>query len=75
MTSSRSFLPKVNSVTQLQLWFFAHLSFVAAFKLLTSSHSPMFADWQGKAEDEDLTIWEDNWDDDNIEDDFSKQLK
>ncbi|KAI1289364.1 putative 26S proteasome complex subunit sem1 [Halotydeus destructor] len=32
-------------------------------------------DWQGKADDDDLTIWEDNWDDDDIEDDFSKQLK
>lgn len=26
-------------------------------------------------EDEPLNIWEDNWDDDNIEEDFSKQLK
>lgn len=32
-------------------------------------------DWQGKDNDEELTIWEDNWDDDDIEDDFSKQLK
>jgi len=32
-------------------------------------------DGQGKGEDEDLTIWEDNWDDDNVEDDFCKQLK
>lgn len=34
-----------------------------------------FIDGQGKGEDEDLTIWEDNWDDDNVEDDFCKQLK
>ena len=33
------------------------------------------ADFVEKADDEDLTIWEDNWDDDNIEDDFCKQLK
>ncbi|XP_076368545.1 suppressor of exocyst mutations 1 [Tachypleus tridentatus] len=33
-------------------------------------------DWTGKAEDdEDVNVWEDNWDDDNIEDDFSKQLR
>ena len=30
---------------------------------------------EGQADEEDLTIWEDNWDDDNIEEDFSKQLK
>ena len=33
------------------------------------------ADWQEKDCDEDLSIWEDNWDDDDVEDDFSKQLK
>ena len=26
-------------------------------------------------EDEDENVWEDNWDDDNIEDDFNLQLK
>jgi len=26
-------------------------------------------------EEEDVKVWEDNWDDDNIEDDFSSQLK
>jgi hypothetical protein len=32
--------------------------------------------WTGKAEDEDeVKVWEDNWDDDNIEDDFSQQLR
>ena len=32
--------------------------------------------WTGKAEEEDdIKVWEDNWDDDNIEDDFSQQLK
>lgn len=35
----------------------------------------MSAEFVEKADDEDLTIWEDNWDDDNIEDDFCKQLK
>jgi 26 proteasome complex subunit DSS1 len=33
--------------------------------------------WNSKAgeEEEDVKVWEDNWDDDNIEDDFSVQLK
>ncbi|XP_021568661.1 26S proteasome complex subunit SEM1 [Carlito syrichta] len=29
-------------------------------------------DWAGLHEDEDAHVWEDNWDDDNVEDDFSK---
>ncbi len=34
------------------------------------------ADWTKKDEDEkDLNVWEDNWDDDNLEDDFSVQLR
>ena len=33
-------------------------------------------DWTGKAEDEtDVNVWEDNWDDDDVEDDFSVQLR
>jgi len=33
-------------------------------------------DWTGADEDQgDVNVWEDNWDDDNIEDDFSQQLK
>ena len=32
-------------------------------------------DWAGLDEDEDAHIWEDNWDDDNVEDDFSNQLR
>ncbi|BFZ22560.1 hypothetical protein BsWGS_25599 [Bradybaena similaris] len=33
-------------------------------------------DWTGEEEaPEDISVWEDNWDDDNIEDDFSKQLR
>jgi hypothetical protein len=35
-----------------------------------------FSDWTGKDEDEeDISVWEDNWDDDNVEDDFSMQLR
>merc|ERR1711909_14571 len=33
-------------------------------------------DWGAAEEDaEDVNVWEDNWDDDNIEDDFSQQLR
>ncbi|XP_077862345.1 26S proteasome complex subunit SEM1-like [Saccoglossus kowalevskii] len=33
-------------------------------------------DWGGEDEDQDdVNVWEDNWDDDNVEDDFSKQLR
>ncbi|KAE8596297.1 hypothetical protein XENTR_v10016043 [Xenopus tropicalis] len=32
-------------------------------------------DWTGLDEDEDTHVWEDNWDDDNVEDDFSNQLR
>ncbi|CAG2172792.1 unnamed protein product [Oppiella nova] len=32
--------------------------------------------WKEKCEtEEEVNLWEDNWDDDNIEEDFSKQLK
>ncbi|XP_044794371.2 26S proteasome complex subunit SEM1 [Bubalus bubalis] len=32
-------------------------------------------DWAGLDEDEDAHVWEDNCDDDNVEDDFSNQLR
>uniref|UniRef100_A0A8C0IIB1 26S proteasome complex subunit SEM1 n=1 Tax=Bubo bubo TaxID=30461 RepID=A0A8C0IIB1_BUBBB len=32
-------------------------------------------DWTGLDEDEDAHVWEDNWDDDNVEDDFSNQAE
>ncbi|XP_004643862.1 26S proteasome complex subunit SEM1-like [Octodon degus] len=32
-------------------------------------------DWTGMDEDEDAHVLEDNWDDDNVEDDFSNQLQ
>lgn len=36
----------------------------------------MSLDWTGADEDQgDVNVWEDNWDDDNIEDDFSQQLR
>ena len=34
------------------------------------------ADWAGGEEDgTDVNVWEDNWDDDNVEEDFSQQLR
>lgn len=33
-------------------------------------------DWKDKDKDEqDISVWEDNWEDDNVEDDFNKQLR
>ena len=33
-------------------------------------------DWTGAEEDDtDVNVWEDNWDDDDIEEDFSQQLR
>ncbi len=34
------------------------------------------SEWQAADEDEeDNHLWEDDWDDDNVDDDFSKQLR
>lgn len=33
-------------------------------------------DWAATEEDnEDISVWEDNWDDDDVEDDFNQQLR
>jgi len=33
-------------------------------------------EWTGKCDEmEEVNVWEDNWDDDNVEDDFSDQLR
>ncbi|KAK9720073.1 26S proteasome complex subunit SEM1 [Basidiobolus ranarum] len=32
-------------------------------------------DWNETEEDQDTHLWEDNWDDDDVEDDFSQQLR
>lgn len=34
-----------------------------------------FKDWAENDSDDEITVWEDNWDDDNVEDDFNQQLK
>jgi 26 proteasome complex subunit DSS1 len=34
------------------------------------------SDWaEAKDDEEELSVWEDNWDDDNVEDDFNQQLR
>lgn len=42
-----------------------------------SDSSGRFPDWAGTKEEdeEELSVWEDNWDDDNVEDDFNQQLR
>ena len=32
-------------------------------------------DWNETEEDQETHLWEDDWDDEDIEDDFSKQLR
>ena len=40
------------------------------------SSNSCVSDWTNREEDpSDVNVWEDNWDDDNVEDDFSVQLK
>lgn len=29
----------------------------------------------GKENEDEVNVWEDNWDDDNVEDDFNNQLR
>ncbi|KAF5286708.1 hypothetical protein FQA39_LY16191 [Lamprigera yunnana] len=41
-----------------------------------SPNKPLLVDWTSKDKDEqDISVWEDNWEDDNVEDDFNKQLR
>lgn len=45
------------------------------FRIWTHFSHP---DWVLEAEgdeDDDVNVWEDNWDDDNVEDDFNQQLR
>lgn len=36
----------------------------------------IIVDWTSKdKEEQDISVWEDNWEDDNVEDDFNKQLR
>jgi hypothetical protein len=39
-------------------------------------HVLYYTEWTEQDEDqEDIHVWEDNWDDDTVEDDFSNQLR
>ena len=52
-----------------------HIESCSFSSIYTSSYSGI-ADWTNREEDpSDVNVWEDNWDDDNVEDDFSVQLK
>ena len=43
---------------------------------LPTVHFVLFLEWDTKEEDQsDVNVWEDNWDDDTVEDDFSVQLR
>lgn len=39
--------------------------------------SNFIVEWDTEAKEEELSVWEDNWDDDNLDnmDDFTEQLK
>ena len=44
--------------------------------VLPLTTAPRPADWnEAEEEQKDRDLWEDNWDDDNVEDDFSVQLR
>lgn len=44
--------------------------------LTSKSLIHIMIDWTAKDEDsEDISVWEDNWDDDDVEDDFNQQLR
>ena len=45
-------------------------------RVVIYEESDVTIDWTAADEDaEDTQMWEDNWDDDNVEDDFSTQLR
>lgn len=55
-------------------WIF-YLSFKSRYPWKFLFRIPLL-DWDSKEEDhDDVNVWEDNWDDDTVEDDFSVQLK
>ena len=44
--------------------------------IISNYHTFYKPDWDEREEDSgDRQLWEDNWDDDNVEDDFSCQLR
>lgn len=49
-------------------------NFWASGRSTWSGFFDIFLGWNGKTDEDDVNVWEDNWDDDAIEDDFSVQL-
>ncbi|KAH8281930.1 hypothetical protein KR054_004180 [Drosophila jambulina] len=48
---------------------------IVFFSLSPHDYRFFVADFKVGDDEEELNVWEDNWDDDNVEDDFSQQLK
>lgn len=47
-----------------------------AYIELISKFSFLPLEWaDGKENEDEVNVWEDNWDDDNVEDDFNNQLR
>jgi len=45
-------------------------------KIIKINLNKSWLDWTAKDEDgDDISVWEDNWDDDDVEDDFNQQLR
>lgn len=62
----RSFLRKVHILSSL----------MSLYKRYNLKIADSLIDWTAKDEDnEDISVWEDNWDDDDVEDDFNQQLR
>jgi len=78
MTSLKSFQLIVSQVTE-SINYKTLKSLKGIWQLINYYFNPWSAPvlaYIGNAEeDEDVKVWDDNWDDDNIEDDFSQQLK
>lgn len=60
---------------------FAFIDLIRLFSLYIHPKSNSFsssisAEWaDGKENEDEVNVWEDNWDDDNVEDDFNNQLR
>ena len=63
MTYLKNFQPKVNMYFLTIFFSECHANFLINLELVC------------KTNEEDVNVWEDNWDDDAVEDDFSVQLR
>lgn len=46
------------------------------FNLIWKFCDFIYSEWaDGKENEDEINVWEDNWDDDNVEDDFNNQLR